>query len=321
MQGREHDPERHPEYSPEYSPELHTEHNPEIVHAKKVWGFATRLHLRYPDGRLEVKHSRYHRKHLGNRPGWEIGLYVLATSLWMPRQLNWWIGVIFAFGASLFALGCVLFLYPSLAAAWSISESQANLVFFIGSIPFTTAAYLQLFQAANAGPMVGHRKTGRVWFGWRPRDAGWLSCALQFPGTVLFNFNTFDATLLDLSWWQQDLLIWVPNVLGSTLFLASGYLAWIEICHAHWAWEPDHISWWVGGINLLGCIAFMISALLAFVPVQAFSFDAMTVSLLFTLLGAIAFFLAALLLLPETAAATIQVKIEAEAQARTKQQV
>lgn len=219
----------------------------------------------------------------------------------MPRELNWWIGSVFALGASLFALGCVLFLFPSLAAAWSFSEDQANAVFFMGSIPFTTAAYLQLYQAANAGPMVGGSRPGRVWFGWRPGNAGWLSSALQFVGTVLFNFNTFDAMIPGLGWFQQDLLIWVPNVLGSILFLASGYLAWIEICHAHWAWEPDHISWWVGAINLLGCIAFMISAVLAFVPPQAFAFDVVTVSLVFTLVGAIAFFLGALLLLPETA--------------------
>ncbi|MEH6592422.1 MAG: hypothetical protein V7746_19305 [Halioglobus sp.] len=276
---------------------------PEIVESRGAWWFATRLDLRHPEGRREVKHSRYHRKHLASRPQWETGLYLLVASLWMPRQLNWWIGVVFAVGASLFVLGCVLFLYPSVATAWSISENQANAMFFAGSIPFTTAAYLQLFQAANAGPMVGGQTTRRVWIGWYPGDAGWLSCALQFAGTVLFNFNTFDAMLPELSWWQQDLLVWVPDLLGSILFLSSGYLAWIEICHAHWAWEPDHISWWIGGINLLGCIAFMISALFAFIPAQSFSFDATTVSLVFTLLGAIAFLLGAMLLLPESVTA------------------
>ena len=28
---------------------------------------------------------------------------------------------------------------------------------------------------------------------------GWLSCALQFPGTVLFNFNTFHAMIPGLN--------------------------------------------------------------------------------------------------------------------------
>jgi hypothetical protein len=115
-----------------------------------------------------------------------------------------------------------------------------------GKWAFTIAAYLQVFQAANAGPMANTEAaggSGRFWFGWQPDDAGWLSCALQFAGTVLFNFNTFDAMHPGVEWWQQDLLIWMPNVVGSILFLASGYLAWIEVCHAHLAWQPGHISW------------------------------------------------------------------------------
>ena len=102
-------------------------------------------------------------------------------------------------------------------------------------------------------------------FGWRPHDIGWLSRALQFIGTILFNFNTFDAMIPSLNWFQQDLLIWVPDIVGSILFLASGYLAFIETCHAHWAWNPRSISWWVVFTNLLGCVGFMISALFAIV--------------------------------------------------------
>jgi hypothetical protein len=281
---------------------------PEVIKSKGAWPFITHLHLRHPDGQEEIRHSRTHRKRLPVLPLWKTGLVLILRATWMPRELNWWIGIVFAIGASLFALGCVLFLAPSIAAPWQISDAQANGVFFLGSIPFTLAAYLQLFQAANAGPMANPAATGtsaKVWFGWRPGDAGWLSCALQFLGTLLFNLNTFDAMHPGVEWWQQDLLIWVPNVVGSILFLASGYLAWIEVCHAHWAWEPGHISWCVGGINLLGCIAFMASALLAFVPPHALPFDAVTPSLAFTLIGAIAFFIGALLLLPETAAAKL----------------
>jgi hypothetical protein len=281
---------------------------PEVVKSRGAWPFATQLQLRHLNGREEIRHSRAHRKHLPALPFWEKGLVLILRALWMPRELNWWIGVVFALGASLFALGCVLFLAPSFAAALNISEAQANGIFFLGSIPFTIAAYLQLYQAANAGPLANPATTGssvRVWFGWRPGDAGWLSCALQFLGTLLFNLNTFDAMHPGVDWWQQDLEIWVPNLVGSILFLASGYLAWIEVCHAHWALEPGHISWCVGGINLIGCIAFMASALLAFVPPHAFPFDAVTPSLAFTLIGAIAFFIGALLLLPETAAARL----------------
>ena len=143
---------------------------------------------------------------------------------------------------------------------------QVNAIFFVGSIPFTIAAYLQLFQAANAGgwvasdSRVSKRHTAP---GWRPNDIGWLSSAFQFAGTVLFNFNTFDAMLPSLNWIQQDLVIWVPNIVGSILFLTSGYLAFIEVCHAHWAWEFKSLSWWVVFTNLLGCVGFMVSAVFA----------------------------------------------------------
>jgi hypothetical protein len=224
--------------------------------------------------------------------------------VWNPGHLNWWIGVVFALGSSLFMLGCLLILVPGLAEQWSYGEHQVNMVFFAGSIPFTTAAYMQLFQAANAGdfPSHGQGVSGKaVRFGWRPKDIGWLSCALQFMGTVLFNFNTFDALLPGLDWVEQDLVIWVPNFAGSVLFLASGHLAFAEAGHAHVSWQPRNLSWWVTFVNLLGCIGFMISAVFAVVLPTPPSFDAITISVWFTLLGAIGFLIGSLLMLPETA--------------------
>ena len=241
----------------------------------------------------------------------------------MPRQLNWWIGVIFAMGSLLFALASVLSLMPALAQAWSLDSTGINAIFFTGSIPFTTAAYLQLFQAANVdegkganagkgagvsfrrGPMGdSHQRLLTPFmrlFVWRPSDIGWLSSALQFIGTILFNFNTFDAMIPSLTWFQEDLVIWAPNIIGSILFLASGYLAFIEACHAHWSWKPKSISWWVVFTNLLGCVGFMISAVFAIVGPGAPNVEAATISVLFTLLGAIGFLVGSLLMLPETA--------------------
>jgi hypothetical protein len=196
----------------------------------------------------------------------------------------------------------VVSLAPALATAWSLDSTAINAVFFAGSIPFTIAAYLQLFQAANAGesPRDDTRSSGRpVLFGWRPHEIGWLSSALQLVGTILFNINTFDAMLPSLDWLQQDLAIWAPDFVGSILFLASGYLAFIETCHAHWAWKPSSISWWVVFFNLLGCIGFMIAALFAFVLPGSPNVDAVTISIVFTLQGAICFLIGSLLMLPE----------------------
>lgn len=267
--------------------------------------FITHRLFRHADGSIREWLSRKHRKNLIAR---EIGLAeavgkLLIRCLWMPRELNWWIGSVFALGASLFAIASIFSLAPDLAASLSLTGSQVNAIYFAGSIPFTTAAYLQLFQAANSGalPDEDPEQLGRLKiFGWKPASVGWLSCALQFAGTILFNFNTFDAMLPSLSWFQIDLLVWIPNFLGSILFLASGYLAFIETGHRYWAWRPGNLSWWIVLINLLGCIGFMISAVLALTLPHSTAPWRETLSVAFTLQGAICFFLGAVLMFPET---------------------
>ena len=268
--------------------------------------FITRRVFRRPDGSLIVWHSRHHRKGLilQEAARAEALSRLLLRSLWMPSKLNWWIGGIFALGSLLFAAASVLSLSSALAARFSLETLSINAIYFAGSIPFTMAAYLQLFQAANVAPFeIPHAETSERFhvFGWKPHDAGWLSCALQFVGTILFNFNTFDAMIPSLTWFEEDLVVWAPNIIGSILFLASGYLAFIETCHGYRGWQPRSISWWVVLINLLGCVGFLISALFSiFLPGPP---DAamVTLAVAFTLQGAVCFLFGSLLMLPETA--------------------
>ncbi len=278
----------------------------EVVAQRGPWPFVTRRVFRMADGRERLWSSREHRKGLLIRaaaPGATLGLGLLRR-LWAPGQLNWWIGVLFAMGSLLFALASLLSLAPSLANAWSLDSTRVNAIFFIGSIPFTFAAYLQLFQAANAGefhPTGASSRSRLTLFGFKPKDIGWLSCALQFVGTILFNFNTGDAMTPSLGWIQQDKYVWAPNMVGSILFLVSGYLAFVETCHAHWAWRPRSLSWWVVFTSLLGCISFMIAALFA-VALPITPSEWTTISIVFTLVGAICFLIGSLLMLPETVA-------------------
>ena len=215
----------------------------------------------------------------------------------MPGKLNWWIGLIFALGASLFALASLLSLLPGLAKALSL-ESVPPGMFFAGSIPFSIAAYLQLYQAANAH--VDRKRTTPILFGWQPHRVGWLASALQFIGTLLFNVNTLSALIDPSGWIVQELIIWSPNVLGSILFLVSGYLAFIEACHRHWAFRPRDISWWVVFINLLGCVCFMLSAVFGVILPQPLA-GWESASLGFTFAGAVLFLFGSLLLWPEAA--------------------
>jgi len=254
--------------------------------------------LEPPGTPAALRRARHQRKQLLEtdieallRLRWEV-----RHCLWMPGKLNWWIGSVFALGASLFLLGSVLSLFPAAAQALGLTPREVNVVFFLGSIPFSTAAYLQLYQAANAG-MSG--SGGHRWLGWRPGDLGWLSCALQFAGTLLFNVNTFDAIFSPLGWWREDLLIWVPNVLGSILFLISGYGAFMEHAGTYWSWQWRSLSWWVVFANLLGCIAFMLSAMFAIaLPIEP-PFAMAAWAYAFTGLGAVGFLAGSLLMLPE----------------------
>jgi hypothetical protein len=221
---------------------------------------------------------------------------------YFQRHLNRRIALLFAGGSSLFMLGGILSLEPALAARLSLEPASLNTIFFAGSIPFTAAAYLQLFQAANVTledtqqPSPG---ASRTWFGWRPGDINWLGCALQFLGTLMFNVNTYDAMLPQLNWQQQNLAIWGPDMVGSALFLSSAYLAYVECWLSPGPWQPRKLVWWICIINLLGCIAFMLSAVLAFLPEAGQSHVAL--SLRATVVGAAAFLSGGLLMLPEPA--------------------
>lgn len=277
----------------------------DCVEASGPRPFITRRVFRRPDGSLWVWLSRHHRKGLVHREDAqaEATIQIVLRCLWMPRELNWWIGTIFALGSTLFAIASLWSLFPKLVPT-SLETVSLNAIYFAGSIPFTTAAYLQLFQTANAEPFAdkasGTRKSWYL-FGWKPGNIGWLSCAFQFMGTILFNFNTFDAMIPSLNWFEADLLVWVPNILGSVLFLLSGYLAFMENCHGYWTWDLGNISWWVVGVNLLGCIGFFASAVLSIGLPGKPHFELLTLAVAFTFQGAICFLVGSLLMLPETA--------------------
>jgi len=132
----------------------------ELVESIGPWPFITRRVYRSLDHSLAVWRSRHHRKGLPFKEAGKllsIGME-LRRCFWMPQEMNWWIGIVFAAGSVLFLLGSVFSLVPDLARMLSINSASISRTFFVGSIPFTTAAYLQLFQAANAGGFMPRRR-------------------------------------------------------------------------------------------------------------------------------------------------------------------
>ena len=115
---------------------------------------------------------------------------------------------------------------------------------------------------------------------------------------MLFNLNTGNALLAGLGWVEKDVLIWTPDLAGSICFLAASYLALMEISHGWWSFEPRQVAWWVVMINLAGSVAFQVSAIYAFFPPPpdaGWNWDAN----LWTFVGAVCFFVASYLMIPE----------------------
>ena len=59
--------------------------------------------------------------------------------------------------------------------------------------------------------------------------------------------------------------VWRPDAIGSVCFLVASGLAWFEVCHGWLAWSPHSLSWWITALNLVGSIAFGVSAVAAYI--------------------------------------------------------
>ncbi len=174
----------------------------------------------------------------------------------------------------LFVIGSALFAAAT-APGFSMSAGAGatNLLCFIGSWFFTTAALMQ-YRLSDADSTLQSR-----------------SAAIQFAGTVLFNISTGAALWLH-SVPARRHLVWSPDVAGSLAFLVSGALAVAALGASSTRRERQ-----VGWINLAGCVAFGLSAGAAFVRPNGLTEDQWLANL-GTFCGALCFLLAALLALP-----------------------
>ncbi|MFW0784235.1 hypothetical protein AAFP35_06900 [Gordonia sp. CPCC 206044] len=191
----------------------------------------------------------------------------------------------FMIGSTLFAVGSA----PGFADA--VGSSVANLCFFAGAWFFTAAALVQLVRSGDA---TTSRSDGERQF--RPE---WLSAATQFAGALLFNVSTAAALHADTVT-DERRRVWTPDAAGSLAFLVSGLLAVVVVAHAMRWWAPRRRDWWAAQINLLGCVAFGISALGAYVT-SAGEVVNDAVAMGGTFVGAICFLISAWLSLPRRA--------------------
>jgi hypothetical protein len=194
----------------------------------------------------------------------------------------------FAIGSLCFALGAL----PGYARL--VGEPADNVTYFVGSLFFTAAAFIQL------------RLSGRWRRGaWKSREDwdDWWAAAVQFAGTLCFNVSTGVALFEHLSADQARHHVWRPDAYGSVCFLLSSALAVQATTHRDGLWDPEVRNWWSTWLNMAGSIAFGASAVAAYVvPSSGDLLNAELVNL-GTFVGALCFLVAALLVRPPRAPA------------------
>jgi hypothetical protein len=255
-----------------------------------VGPFTTHLVFRRPDGGLSAWSSRHQRKHRSGlaRVTERDGVW------WAPRRASWWTAILFAIGSACFLVG------PFPGFVELVGSGPDAMVFFVGSIFFTSAAALQCLETFNAdrGPAAGSRRFRLVAF--EPRRIDWWSSVVQFAGTLLFNVSTFHALQTGLDTESYNRLVWTPDLFGSACFLVSGYLAYVEVCGGLLRPRLPGLEWKIASWNLVGCVAFGISALAALAVPSTGSILDLAAANAFTAFGGLCFLVGAVLLLPES---------------------
>lgn len=218
-----------------------------------------------------------------------------GTTWWAPGAIGWWVGVLFAIGATLFAVGAA----PDYSAA--VGRKPDLITFFVGSIFFTTAALLQFVESMFSPKLRRDRGEGEVrrLAALLPRDYAWWASLVQLAGTIYFNYSTLHAIRTTLSGVQADKLVWKPDAIGSVCFLVASLLCWFELGRPWQWWRPRSITWWIVALNIAGSVGFGLSSLASYVvPATGNPVDRSLVNL-GTFVGAVCFLVAAVLLLPE----------------------
>src|SRR5262249_17772832 len=245
------------------------------------------------DGTEVVWQSRAHRK---GPPG-DRAREPSESVWWRPRSRSWWMAVLFMVGSACFLAG-------GLASQWvSGTRPGIGVLFFVGSIFFASAAYLQDSETVNVDHRLHGRQGRRRWrpASWEPGRIDWLAALIQLVGTVFFNVSTFAALNQNLTTHQINVRVWSPDVFGSIAFLVSSELAFAEVCHRWVSFRDRTLSWWIVALNLLGSIAFGISAVASFTGPSSGQAVSARIPNAGTSFGGLCFLVGAVLLLPEAA--------------------
>jgi len=213
-----------------------------------------------------------------------------------PQRLNAAIASLFVVGSACFAVGSI----PAFVT--TVGGVVDGVTYFVGSLFFTSASFLQLMQAQSP-PMTEVERAREnqpeplTWWRPRPRDRSWLAAITQFPGTLFFNLSTAAALVRNATVQEQDRHVWRPDLFGSTLFLVSSTFGVLAL-GTFWSLRPRSLPWQIAWFNMVGSILFMASALASFVLPSSGDVINTRITVAGTLLGAVCFLIGAALMFP-----------------------
>jgi hypothetical protein len=262
------------------------------VERRSIGPFTTHVTYLRSDGSTVEWSSRTHRKHASRLSRARRRELVH----WAPHRASWWIAVLFAAGSTCFLVA------PFPAFLRLVGPVADGVVFFVGSLLFTSAAALQWLETINTNRDPAHAAGQRLKvLTFEPRRIDWWSSGVQLLGTLFFNATTFRALQTGIDSPSYDRLVWRPDALGSICFLVSGYLAYVEVA-GHLLGRPRRtLESAIVTVNLLGCLAFGVSAVASYVAPTTDNEVNLALVNSFTALGALCFLIGAVLLLPEGA--------------------
>ncbi|MET9591586.1 hypothetical protein ABZY45_11480 [Streptomyces sp. NPDC006516] len=262
-------------------------------HAEGAGPFTTRLTWQPPGGGNALWESRLARRRgliTVQPPGAATAHHARAdhTAVARLRRLNAIAATAFVLGGALFAAGAAVAQFGSGDATTCAS------IYFAGGLCFNTGGYVSLLQVINAPRHVPGGEGALVtrrwrWWSYEPSRADWLSTFVLFAGTLVFAVDLLDSFLQGLTVQQINRLIWAPDMIGCVLFLISGHLAVVEICHGRPRLLPRDLGWWIVAVNQLGSVLFMVSALAAYTRPATGSLSNADIANWGTLTGALCF--------------------------------
>lgn len=191
-----------------------------------------------------------------------------------------------------FMIGSALFAVGTAISIWDLGGANlTNMLCFVGAWFFTAAGLMQVMLSGDAVVPVEYGP-GKMF------RAEWLAAAIQSFGTLMFNIST-SAALTAKTVRAEDRFVWNPDAGGSVAFLVSAIFVFVAYYRTRGTlWEPKEPGWWSAQINMIGCIAFAVSAVGAFVLSSGSVKDAAEANW-GTFIGALCFFVASAIALPQ----------------------